>query len=196
MGRSRASPLPPKSPPTATTLTLICSSGSPRAWASCLRTRKGALLEHPDLDASVIIECDDARVGLEVALVAAGNGEGVLHYEVGLAKSQVQVSLGPGQARLAIVDVGGEASERGAVVGGGVVVEERGAGQHGLQRVEDGGQRFIVHVDEGRGPRQRPPGVGGNGGHAVTHVADAVPAEGRACPGGPCRRRGWGGRRR
>ena len=71
----------------------------------------------PDLHATRGIDVHQAGVRLQVALVAAGHVEGVLHDEVRLAEARLDVALGPGQPRRAVVHVRGVALRREARVG-------------------------------------------------------------------------------
>ena len=144
MGRSRASPLPPNSPPTFTEWTRTCACSTPMASASIRRVRKGSLVGRPDLDAAVRIDGQEPGVGLQVSLVAGRHAEGVLQSDVGFAEAPFHVALAPGEAGEAVAQVGRQALVRRSGIAGDVIVQQRRSRIGGGHGIEHRRQDFVV----------------------------------------------------
>ena len=128
----------------------------------------------PGLDAPVIVDGYDAGEGLDVSLVAAGDGEGVFQNNVCVFKALGQVALGPGEPGLPVVYVLGQDAEGRAFVGFDIVVKQGRVRRHRFPGIEDRGKRFVLDVDQ----QQRLfGGFRRHRGNPVADVADPVPAE-------------------
>jgi hypothetical protein len=128
---------------------------------------KRLLVVRPYLDAARFIDVHDASVGLHVALVHPGGGEGVLKEQVRFSEPLLDIAAGP---RLMVTDIAPGLDRSGwALVDRGAVVDDRRLGLHRLHRVEDGGQLFILHLDQGEGLFGRVHIVRRNRSHFLAH---------------------------
>ena len=140
---------------------------------------EGVLGARPDLQAAVRVDGQQSGVGLQVALVPAGDAESVLQGDVRLAETLLHVALAPEQPGKAVVDVGSQALVGRPVVARDIVVDQRRSGLGGRQRIEHRGQNLVVHLDEAK---RRFRGLGGlrrHRGHPVADVPHPVPAQHR-----------------
>ena len=138
---------------------------------------EGRLAGAPSLYPAVIVDVYDASERLDITLMTAGDGELVLQDHVGFCKTLIEVSFGPIEPSLAVVNVRRQEFGGRSHIGCDVVVEQRGIGLHGFHWVKDRRQHLVVDVYQ----QQR--FVGGLWGlrrhrrHPVSDVADLVPAK-------------------
>ena len=181
-GRSRASPLPPNSPPTFTGVDadapVLDADGVGQHPAGAERVLGGG----PDLDAAVRVDGKEPGVGFQVALMPGGYAEGVFQGDVGLAEALLHVSLAPGEARETVVDVAGQPFGGRAGVAGDMVVQQRRPGVGGGHRIEHRRQDLVVDGDEAQGGLGRVGRVRRHRRHPVADVPDPVPAQHRQVP--------------
>ena len=110
---------------------------------------KRLLVVRPHLNAARLVDGHDAGVGLHVALVHPGGGEGVLKNQVRFAEPLRDIAAGP---RVLVTDIATGLDRSGwALVDRGAVVDDRRLGLHRLHRVEDSRQLGILHLDPGEG---------------------------------------------
>ena len=135
------------------------------------------LARRPHLHALLIVEGDQAGVGLHVRLVHLRGRERVLDDHVRRREAGIDVSDAPLVAHEAVRR--SVQRVRQPLVGGHAGVDQRRARPHRLQRVVDGRQLLVLNVDQRRRALGRLLVVRGNGGHRVADEAHHVVREHR-----------------
>ena len=126
----------------------------------------------PDLDPSLLVDPDQAGMGLQVGLVLWGHGEGVLHYEIGLGKTLFHVSFAPSVAN---EGVGRRFQKPGQTyVAVYLGMQDGRVRLQGFQRIVHGGQFLVLHLNLEQRLFGGVPVNGCHRGHSLPNEADPV----------------------
>ena len=127
----------------------------------------GALGAYPDLAGAVGAQIGQARVRLDVALVAGLGAEGALDHDIGLGEALGGIAV---PEMMLLGDVRGLAGLRRDAFREQRVVQDGGIRPHGGLDIGDVGQDLVVHRDERQGFARQPDARGRDGGNGVSVV--------------------------
>ena len=119
-------------------------------------------------------------MGLQIALVMRVSGEDMLEDPVGLSEPLLDIAAGLEHGRIGIGGVRHRLQM--VMVTGNAGVDFGGAGPHRFQRVEDGGQFFVVHLNEVQGLLCSGSRLSRHPSHPLSDEADAVSGQDRHVP--------------